>query len=326
MARRRMVPTHFFRDPDIMNLSNKDTQLILIGLILAADDEGREVAHAGMLGREMDYPAEQIEAALADLVANDLLLLYQVGKHRYYQLTRWSQWQTLGGRITPSRHPAPPEAAESETEDEQHAGVATSGKTWGKVGENLGKSRGNSHIFPDQENLTESNQREGEGNAPPGGHQRDHPPNVVPFPTFHPDASDAGGVVQGNDVSTLTRQVARILRLPVTEALTRLVAEYAPYPSLSLLGEADAAREWLDNPERNDRHQRASPAFFRRWLKREQEAMERRHSALQHQATGTGGAAPPATRGAPASPAPVPRSPNLMHLADDDQRARGEKR
>ena len=135
MARRRMVPTHFFRDPDIMNLSNKDTQLILIGLILAADDEGREVAHAGMLGREMDYPAEQIEAALADLVANDLLLLYQVGKHRYYQLTRWSQWQTLGGRITPSRYPAPPAAISSEMEEHQDADVEHVGKSRGKVGE-----------------------------------------------------------------------------------------------------------------------------------------------------------------------------------------------
>ena len=34
MALRRMVPTRFFKDPDIMALSTRDTQLILIGLIL----------------------------------------------------------------------------------------------------------------------------------------------------------------------------------------------------------------------------------------------------------------------------------------------------
>src|ERR1700676_3737032 len=109
MANRRMIPTRYFKDPDIIALSSKDTQLILIGLVLAADDEGRELAHAGLLGREMDYLPEQIEAALQELTTNDLLLLYEVGRHRYYSLTRWSQWQTLGSKMTPSKHPAPPQ-------------------------------------------------------------------------------------------------------------------------------------------------------------------------------------------------------------------------
>ncbi len=89
MALRRMVPTNFFKDPDIMNLGSKDTQLILVGLILDADDEGRGVAHAQILGREMDYPPETIEHALQDLADNDLLALYQAGRHRYYSLPRW---------------------------------------------------------------------------------------------------------------------------------------------------------------------------------------------------------------------------------------------
>src|SRR2546429_7898401 len=112
MATRRMVPTKFLKDPDIMNLASKDSQLILIGLILSADDEGRELAHPQLLGREMDYPPEQIEAALQDLSENDLILLYQVGKHRYYSLTRWHHWQTLGTKKTPSKYPAPPETTE----------------------------------------------------------------------------------------------------------------------------------------------------------------------------------------------------------------------
>ncbi len=87
MASRRMISTRFFKDPDILALSSKDTQLILIGLALAADDEGREVAHAGLLGREMDYTPEIIERALLDLETKDLIVLYRVGKHRYYFLT-----------------------------------------------------------------------------------------------------------------------------------------------------------------------------------------------------------------------------------------------
>src|SRR6266487_4748553 len=109
MANKRCLPTRFFKDPDIMNLGSRDTQLILVGLVLTADDEGRELAHPKLLGRELDYPPEQIESALQELAANDLLILYQVGKHRYFSLTRWGQWQTLSSnKITISKYPAPP--------------------------------------------------------------------------------------------------------------------------------------------------------------------------------------------------------------------------
>jgi hypothetical protein len=114
MASKRCIPTRFFKDPDIMNLESKDHQLILVGLVLMADDEGRELAYAKLLSRELDYPQEQIEAALADLAANDLVVLYQVGRHRYYSLTRWGQWQTLSlAKITPpsTRHHLPERTA-----------------------------------------------------------------------------------------------------------------------------------------------------------------------------------------------------------------------
>jgi len=63
--------------------------------------------------RELDYPLELIEVALADLAANDLVVLYQVGRHRYYSLTRWGQWQSLSlAKITPSKYPAPPSKGE----------------------------------------------------------------------------------------------------------------------------------------------------------------------------------------------------------------------
>ena len=67
-----------------------------------------ELAHADLLGREMNYSSEQIETALQELVANDLLLLYHVGRHRYYSLTRWQQWQTIHpSKLVPSKYPAP---------------------------------------------------------------------------------------------------------------------------------------------------------------------------------------------------------------------------
>jgi DNA-binding transcriptional ArsR family regulator len=124
MASKRCLPTRFFKDADIMNVS-KDGQLILVGLVLLADDEGRELAHPRLLSREVDYPPEQIEAALAELVENDLVVLYQAGKHRYYSLTRWNQWQSLSSqKITLSKYPAPPEHAEVAhcSEEVSHAG------------------------------------------------------------------------------------------------------------------------------------------------------------------------------------------------------------
>src|ERR1051326_4042620 len=115
MASKRCLPTRFFKDADIMNL-DKDAQLILVGLVLLADDEGRELAHSRLLSRELDYSPEQIEAALASIVDNDLLVLYQVGKHRYYQLTRWSQWESISAqKMTPSKYPAPPLVAGATT-------------------------------------------------------------------------------------------------------------------------------------------------------------------------------------------------------------------
>ncbi|MGZ3646560.1 MAG: hypothetical protein ACXVCM_22245 [Ktedonobacteraceae bacterium] len=70
----------------------------------------------------------------------------------------------------------------------------------------------------------------------------------------------------------MTKQVATILHLPVNDRLQRVVADYLDDSSLSLLGEADAAREWIEDPGRNRKRVPLTPAFFRRWLKREHEA------------------------------------------------------
>ena len=69
MAKQRCLPTSFFKDPDVMSLSSGDVRLILVGLVLGADDEGRGLAHASILGRELDYPPEVIEEALQEMEA-----------------------------------------------------------------------------------------------------------------------------------------------------------------------------------------------------------------------------------------------------------------
>ena len=109
MVRGRLIPTSYFRDPDVMSLSSGDGRLILVGMVLGADDWGRGLAQPVILGRDLDYPPQVIEATLAELEEAGLILCYQAGKHRYYVLTRWDEWQKLPeARRTPSRIPAPP--------------------------------------------------------------------------------------------------------------------------------------------------------------------------------------------------------------------------
>ncbi len=279
MASKRCLPTRFFKDADIMNVS-KDAQLILVGLVLLADDEGRELAHPKLLSREIDYPPEQIEVALQELVENDLVLLYQGGKHRYYSLTRWSQWQSLSSqKITLSRYPAPPEQVdvtevpEDNVEDRVH--TTESSQNFPNFPREIPGKLGKNREVLSQVKLSESKviqdkriEEEDEGQPPP---------NIVTFPAARGDADDAGSHLS-EKVLEATKQVATILKLTVTDALTRVVADYVHDPEISLLGEADAAREWIDDPERNRKRQRLTPAFFRRWLQREQESYQHRHA------------------------------------------------
>jgi hypothetical protein len=288
MVSKRCLPTRFFKDADIMNVS-KDGQLILVGLVLLADDEGRELAHPRLLSREIDYPPEQIETALQELVENDLVVLYQAGKHCYYSLTRWNQWQSISSqKMTPSKYPAPPVEGESEaapvvSEEVQDAGAEHFGHMpevrWEMLGNagsppgNDGNPQGNSgknREIPTQYKLSESNSSESkliedEGESQP-------PPNVVPFPATRDDADDEIDTKKAEtEVIAVTKQVAAILNLPVNDRLQRVVADYLDDPSLSLLGEADAAREWIEDPGRNRKRKQLTPAFFRCWLKREHE-------------------------------------------------------
>ncbi len=316
MANRRMIPTSFFRDPDILMLG-KDAQLILIGLVLAADDYGRELAHAHLLGKEMGYTTKQMEAGLQELVANDVLLLYEVGRHRYYTLPRWWQWQTITPyRRVPSVHPLPPGmqqcACDPRVECPQGACVlhAPCGQDACIV------HAPHQHIVA-QENLGEENlskEKVGEG--------KPLPPNVVSFPTTHTDTTSVTDTTfSSNEVEQATRQVASILKVPMDNALRRLVEDYARDPVLNFFGEADAAREWIEDPKRNQSRKRMSVAWFRTWLKREHDqALERqakRQPSLTHQATNLEG------RGQRAAPSVQGRTqpPSLMNLEQQYQAA-----
>ena len=325
MANRRMIPTSFFRDPDILMLG-KDAQLILVGLVLAADDYGRELAHAHLLGKEMGYTPEQMEAGLQELVANDFLLLYEVGRHRYYTLTRWWQWQTITPyRRVPSVHPLPPgmqvcacdprvecpqgacvmhrpcenEECSVHAPREHNAYTMHTPRVQNAGQENLG-----------EENLSQVN----EGEATPA--------NVVAFPTAHTDITTTKAL-SANEVEQATRQVATILKIPVDDALKRLVADYACDPLLNFYGEADAARAWIEDAERNPTRKQMSSAWFRGWLKREHEqALARQAQRAQpspQQATGTTG-----LNGTPrtaSSTQGATKPPSLMNLEQHYQSA-----
>jgi hypothetical protein len=319
MAKSRSIPTAWMTDPDYMELES-DVQVILLMLILTADDEGRGQAHTGMLSRHFNKPAQCIEDALTTLASLELVACYVVGRHRYYQLLRWGDWQTLS-KPTPSRFPAPPPQ------------FIPSGA-----------------LCP-RESLENPGSSPGEGEGERKGKRREHtmeqrteelPPGITRFPPLpSPSASFDGscaltlahqtapqGVVSPSPAvpeacDAPIQQLARILHLPITDALTRLVAEYATLGSLALLGEADAAREWIDDPARNQRHTHMTVAFFRRWLKRGQDRLERRLAA---QPALSGSAGPLVVRdrtSAPCFRSEGSHLPSLMHLVEEDRRAKG---
>src|SRR5579885_2135511 len=94
MAKSRCLPTDLLTDPDYIELDSH-TQVILVMLVLTADDEGRGRAHTGMLARHFNKTPKQVEQAFAELADLEFVTRYTVGRHQYYQLLRWGEWQTL---------------------------------------------------------------------------------------------------------------------------------------------------------------------------------------------------------------------------------------
>jgi hypothetical protein len=269
MARSRSLPSDLFDDPDFFE-RDSDTQVILLGLVLLADDYGRGPAHPGLLARKCNKEQVIVERALGELETVGLLQCYSDGRHHYYFLRRWFEWESLS-KPSRSRYPAPPALAPS---CEPGASPSTGA---GQFREKSGKSR---NIRPEAEEEGRSEAESEEKKAKPGsgaGRLLLFPASAEAF--VDEAAAPSASSESARDAAQLTEKVASILRLPPSEALARLVAEYQASPHLSLVGEADAAREYLDDPARNRRGQAMSLSFFRRWLKREEEAVRSRRSA-----------------------------------------------
>ncbi len=291
MARSRSIPVAILDDPDYFERPS-ETQAVLLGLVLIADDEGRGLAHVGFLGRKFNKETALIETALTDLESCGLLEVYEVGRHRYFWLTRWGDWQTLS-KPTPSKYPAPPSADALETPSPNVPEIPPNPQ------ENSGEF---GETPPEGEEKVKGREEEGEG--------EETPPNVVRFPASTSSATSRSE----EDLSVITAQVARTLKVPTSAALAQVVQEFAPNAALSLTGEAVEAREYIDDPRRNHKLHKMSPGFFRRWLKRCYQSPP----ADQRPALAS---APPATQATPTRASPGKNLPSLMNLREQYQAA-----
>lgn len=298
MAGKRSLPTDLFWDETFSGLDG-DTQSIFIGLVLGADDHGRGPAGVMVLTRMLAKDPPIIQTALQDLDQAGFIQCYQVAGKFYYHITRWDEWETLN-KPARSRYPAPPEPERAEaTEVSERSGNAL--EIPGNSQASLESPAIPGKILSEAE--AEENGKEEEAEGPKT------PRVVIPFPA----RADGG---KGRAEETMVQDLAQILHLPVTPALARLVTEFEGKPGLSLSGEANAARAWIDEPHNKRKKQtQMTVPFFRRWLQRSltintQEAA--RADLETNQATGTVGRAGPA------------RLPSLMHL-DDDRRKGGSR-
>jgi hypothetical protein len=288
-------------DPDYFELEGQ-TQAILIGLVLCADDHGRGMAHANWLGRKLNQDASVIEGALTQLQEHRLLQCYQVDQQRYYVLLKWWEWEAGLRNPARSKYPNPPQSAETEHTEKVSPTFSEKLQETSSNSEEGGISPLEVEVEVEDEveiEIEDEVEEEGENKTPPS--------NVVIFPTTTTTNGDAAdGQKEQERITQTIQQVAHILKLPQSEALCRIVQDYHADSALSLLGEADAAREWMDDPHRNKKHKRMSPAFFRHWLQRERESRARREAervaaAQQMEGTGTTGKGGGATSVSPGS-------------------------
>lgn len=262
----------------------------MIGIILDADDEGRGSAHLTVLARKLHQEVELIENALQELEQHGILQCYEVAGRPYYVLCHWHTYQTLS-KPTPSKFPAPPAANQKGTPITFQEDARDAALLQGTVGQSrnfLGNSGtpttslgnpGQSRNTPLEGEGEREQEREGKRTE---GEDEDAPRNILPFPI------GGSGVLSSahEHLEVATNKIAQTLQLPVTEALTQIVQEFLGNSTLSLVGEAIEAREWIDDPNRNRSHKLMTLAFFRRWLKRERGDYGQPVSWTQ-QATGT---------------------------------------
>src|SRR5581483_11081630 len=166
MAAKRSIPTTLFASPDFFELSSDTVRLLLIGIILDADDEGRGCAHARLLARKLDTTTEAVEQTLKECEAHRILRCYLVEGRPYYVLLHWHKYQVLS-RPTPSSYPPPPQDQPSPEVAHTETPQGTQGFPWERTdspGESLPEEE-------EEENRTEQEEKrrenaEGEGLCP----------------------------------------------------------------------------------------------------------------------------------------------------------------
>lgn len=252
MAAKRSIPTSLFASPDFFELSTDTIRLIMIGIILDADDEGRGSAHPSLLARKLDKHPEDIKQALAELEAHRILRCYEVSGRVYYVLLHWHKYQVLS-KPTPSNFPLPPQ--ERPTNATYAQGISEQPTA---IAEPPGESFLEREEEGKQEEEQEEERNENEGITLSGMSR-----------VLSLTASSSGDVSPSlEEKSVDIDQVAFYLQLPITTELKAIVGEFENTPTLSLIGEAIEARSWVGDPRRNRRGQQMTPAFYRRWLKR----------------------------------------------------------
>lgn len=252
MASKRSIPTTLFASPDFFDLSTDTIRLIMIGLILDADDEGRGCAHPRLLARKLDKQPQEIEQAFSELETRSIVLRYDVAGRGYYVLCHWLTYQILS-RPTPSIYPAPPVVKDGEPFPGFPRGFVGNPGNALPEGEEEGKGR--------EEELEQEGEEEGNAQHPARA-----PLSLMTAPALVSDASDPAA--HADSSSWEGSQLAHVLQLPDTTHLHAIIHEFAG-AAFSLATQAQQARAWIDDPARNRRQQPMTLAFFHRWLKRE---------------------------------------------------------
>ena len=113
--RKRSIQPCIWQDPDFGTLS-PIAQLIFIGLITQADDEGRFNGHPAVIRSQL-FPystvdLDQVVDALDELIRRmHNVVYYELNGQFYGQFLRWKNHQVLReDRLQPSLYPAPPKS------------------------------------------------------------------------------------------------------------------------------------------------------------------------------------------------------------------------
>lgn len=122
MARIRSIKPEIWED-ELFGRLDPPTQLLFIGLISHADDDGRQRGAVEKIGAAFwpyhRTPDDEIDERLSSLEEAGLIIRYVVDRQAYIQIVGWSKHQRVDKR-TPSKLPPPekiPDAPENIRED-----------------------------------------------------------------------------------------------------------------------------------------------------------------------------------------------------------------